>query len=43
MTQGLFVGIARTISPDFKISVKVPEIITHDKRLEINKDVMTVL
>jgi uncharacterized protein YecE (DUF72 family) len=43
MTQGLFVGIARTTPPDFKISVKVPEIITHDKRLDINKDVMTDL
>jgi len=43
MTQGLFVGIARTTPPDFKISVKVPEIITHDKRLDIDKDVMTDL
>jgi uncharacterized protein YecE (DUF72 family) len=43
MTQGLFVGIARTTPPDFKISVKVPEIITHDKRLDINKDVMVDL
>jgi uncharacterized protein YecE (DUF72 family) len=37
------VGIARTTPPDFKISVKVPEIITHDKRLDINKDVMVDL
>lgn len=43
MTQGLFVGIARTTPPDFKISVKVPEIITHDKRLDMNKDVMVDL
>lgn len=43
MTQGLFVGITRTTPPDFKISVKVPEIITHDKRLDINKDVMVDL
>lgn len=43
MTQGLFIGIARTTPPDFKISVKVPEIITHEKRLDISKDVMTDL
>lgn len=43
MTQALFMGIARATPPDFKISVKVPEIITHEKRLGIDKDVMTDL
>ena len=43
MTQGLFVGITKATSADFMISVKVPEIITHEKRLDINKDVMTDL
>lgn len=43
MTQGLFMGITRATPQDFKISVKVPEIITHDKRLDIDKDVMTDL
>ncbi len=43
MTQGLFLGIAKTTPKSFKISVKVPETITHDKRLDINKGVMTDL
>lgn len=43
MTRGLFMGITRTTPQDFKISVKVPEIITHDKRLDTDKDVMTDL
>ena len=43
MTQGLFIGITKTTPANFKISVKVPEIITHEKRLDINKDVMTDL
>ncbi|VFJ13574.1 DUF72 domain-containing protein [Candidatus Nitrosocosmicus franklandus] len=43
MTQDLFVGIARTTPPEFKISVKVPEMITHDKRLDINKGVLSDL
>lgn len=43
MTQGLFMGISRATPPDFKISVKIPEIITHVKRLDIDKDVMTDL
>jgi uncharacterized protein YecE (DUF72 family) len=43
MTQGLFMGITRATPQDFKISVKVPEIITHEKRLDTDKDVMTDL
>lgn len=43
MSQGLFMGIVKTTPSDFKISVKVPEIITHDKRLDVNKGVMTDL
>lgn len=43
MTQGLFMGITRATPQDFKISVKVPEIITHYKRLDTDKDVMTDL
>ncbi len=31
MTQGLFIGIAKATPPDFKISIKVPELITHEK------------
>ena len=36
MHEGLFIGMANTTPNDFKISVKVPEIITHEKRLDIN-------
>lgn len=43
MTQGLFIGIVKTTPSEFKISVKVPEMITHDKRLDVNKGVMTDL
>lgn len=43
MTRGLFVGIAKTTPSPFKISVKVPEIITHEKRLDVNKGVIPVV
>lgn len=43
MNKGLFIGMANATSNDFKISVKVPEIITHEKRLDINKNVVTDL
>jgi uncharacterized protein YecE (DUF72 family) len=43
MNEGLFIGMANTTPNDFKISVKVPEIITHEKRLDINKNVITDL
>lgn len=43
MNQGLFIGIVKTTPSDFKVSVKVPEIITHDKRLDLNKGVMVDL
>jgi len=40
MTKGLFVGLTKATPNNFKISVKVPEIITHEKRLDVNKDVI---
>jgi uncharacterized protein YecE (DUF72 family) len=43
MTQSLFMGIVKTTPSDFKISVKVPEIITHDKRLDVSKGVIADL
>lgn len=43
MSQGLFKGIVKTTPSEFKISIKVPEIITHDKRLEVSKGVMSDL
>ena len=43
MTPSLFIGITKATSDDFKISVKVPETITHEKRLDVSKDVMADL
>jgi uncharacterized protein YecE (DUF72 family) len=43
MNERLFTGMANATPNEFKISVKVPEIITHEKRLDINKNVVTDL
>ena len=43
MNEGLFIGMANATPDDFKISVKVPEIITHEKRLDNNRNVVTDL
>ena len=43
MNERLFMGMANATPNEFKISVKVPEIITHEKRLDINKNVVTDL
>ncbi|MDF0679349.1 MAG: DUF72 domain-containing protein [Candidatus Nitrosocosmicus sp.] len=43
MNERLFMGMANATPNEFKISVKVPEIITHEKRLDINKKVVTDL
>ncbi|HJT46827.1 MAG TPA: DUF72 domain-containing protein [Nitrososphaeraceae archaeon] len=40
MTKGTFIGMARATPEKFQFSVKVPETITHNKRLDINKDAM---
>jgi len=40
MTKGLFIGLTNATPPDFKISVKVPEIITHEKKLDMSKNVI---
>jgi uncharacterized protein YecE (DUF72 family) len=40
MTKSLFIGLTKTTPDKFKISVKVPEIITHDKRLDVDKGVI---
>ena len=37
MTKGLFIGLTKATPTDFKISVKVPVIITHEKRLDMRK------
>jgi uncharacterized protein YecE (DUF72 family) len=41
MTKGTFIGMSRATSEKFQFSVKVPETITHNKRLDINKSAMT--
>jgi uncharacterized protein YecE (DUF72 family) len=41
MTKGTFIGMARATPEKFQFSVKVPEIITHQKRLDVNKSVIT--
>ena len=40
MTKSLFIGLTKATPDNFKISVKVPEIVTHEKRLDTNKDVI---
>ena len=40
MTKGTFIGMARATPERFQFSVKVPETITHNKRLDINKGAM---
>ena len=40
MNQGLFVGLTKATPDNFKFSVKVPEIITHEKRLDLDKNVI---
>jgi uncharacterized protein YecE (DUF72 family) len=40
MTKGTFIGMSRATPEKFQFSVKVPETITHNKRLDINKSAM---
>ena len=40
MTKGTFIGMVRATPEKFQFSVKVPETITHNKRLDINKGAM---
>ncbi len=40
MKKGLFIGLARATPDNFKFSVKVPETITHEKGLDVNKGVI---
>jgi uncharacterized protein YecE (DUF72 family) len=41
MTKGLFFGMVKATPQNFEFSIKVPERITHRKKLNINKDVMS--
>jgi uncharacterized protein YecE (DUF72 family) len=40
MTKGLFFGMVKATPQNFEFSIKVPERITHIKKLDINKDVI---
>ncbi len=40
MTKGLFFGMVKATPQNFEFSIKVPERITHRKKLDINKDVI---
>jgi uncharacterized protein YecE (DUF72 family) len=42
MTKGTFIGMARATPEKFQFSIKVPETITHVKRLDLNKGAMTL-
>jgi uncharacterized protein YecE (DUF72 family) len=41
MTKGTFIGMSRATPEKFQFSIKVPETVTHVKRLEIKKGAMT--
>lgn len=41
MTKGTFIGMTRATPEKFQFSIKVPETITHVKRMVINKGAMT--
>jgi len=41
MTKGTFIGMTRATPENFEFSIKVPETITHIKRLDIKKGAMT--
>lgn len=40
MKKGLFIGLTRATPDNFTISIKVPEIITHQKRLDIQNSIL---
>jgi uncharacterized protein YecE (DUF72 family) len=40
MNKGLFFGMVKTTPPNFEFSIKVPERITHRKKLDINRDII---
>jgi uncharacterized protein YecE (DUF72 family) len=41
MTKGTFIGMSRATPEKFQFSIKVPETITHVKRLDVNKGTIT--
>ena len=43
MTKGLFFSMVKATPQNFEFSIKVPERITHRKKLELGKDVISPL
>lgn len=43
MTKDTFTAMTRATPDNFQFSIKVPETVTHDKRLDVNKGAMAVL
>jgi uncharacterized protein YecE (DUF72 family) len=43
MTKGTFYGMVKAAPEKFQFSVKVPETVTHDKRLNVEKDAISSL
>lgn len=43
MTKETFVNMTKATPDNFQFSVKVPETVTHDKRLDINREAITYL
>jgi uncharacterized protein YecE (DUF72 family) len=41
MTKGTFIGMVKATPEEFQFSVKVPETITHRKRLDVRKEAIT--
>lgn len=43
MTKDTFTAMARTTPDKFQFSIKFPETVTHDKRLDVTKGAMALL
>jgi uncharacterized protein YecE (DUF72 family) len=43
MTKETFIAMSKATPDDFQFSVKVPETVTHDKRLDVNKEAIASL
>ena len=43
MTKQTFIAMSKATPENFQFSVKVPETVTHDKRLDVNKGAITLL
>jgi uncharacterized protein YecE (DUF72 family) len=43
MTKETFISISRASPPNFQLSLKVPESITHEKSLDVNKGAINIL